>query len=373
MKITDVITTILNVRLPEPIIDATYVIPNRSAVLVEIRTSEGISGWGEACFYGGPPEVTKQIIDTELRSYLIGQDPRDIERLWENMYRGTVKHGRKGALIACISGIDIALWDIRGKVLNLPVYKLLGGLRESIPAYASGGFYSQSKDVEGLVEEVKSYVEKGFRAIKIKVGRESLTHDIQRVEAVRKAIGDDIVLMVDGNNAYMPYEAVTMGRALEELGAYWFEEPVPAEDVEGCAQVAHALDVAVAAGENEFTRYGYRDLILARAADILQPDVTWCGGITEARNIAYMASAWNIPCVPHAFSSAICLVANLHLNCGIPNSLFQEFDQNYNPLRSELTNENIKIDKESHLAPPQGPGLGVTINRDCFNKYRVEE
>lgn len=372
MKITKVEAMVLTCPLDKPIMDATYTLPQRSAVLVKVDTDEGLSGVGEAAYFGGPPMITKTIVEKELQEYLIGEDPLNIERLWEKMYQRSIKHGRKGAIIASISGIDIALWDIKAKAAKMPLYKLLGGCYEQIRAYASAGFYAPAKGVKELAAEMASYIKEGFTAVKMKIGRLSPAEDVARVMAVREAIGDDIDLLVDGNNAYTSYQAIKIARKMEEYNIFWFEEPVPAEDIEGSAIVADAIDTPVAAGENEFTRYGFRNLIINKAIDIAQPDVTWCGGITEAKKIAAMASAWNIICVPHSFSSAIALVANLHFSASIPNSLFQEFDRNYNPLRENLLQEPITINQDGYIELTDKLGLGVELNESVVKKYRVD-
>jgi len=371
MKITRVEAMTLTCPLDKPIMDATYTLPHRSAVLVKVDTDEGLSGIGEAAYFGGPPLITKTIIEKELQEYLIGEDPLNIERLWEKMYQRSIKHGRKGAVIASMSGIDIALWDIKAKAAGMPLYQLLGGCYQQIRAYASAGFYAEGKGLKELAAEMASYVKEGFTAVKMKIGRNQ-SEDLARVKAVREAIGDDIDLLVDGNNAYTAYQAIKIARKMEADNIFWFEEPVPAEDIEGSAAVAAALDTPLAAGENEFTRYGFRDLIINKALDIAQPDVTWCGGITEAKKIAAMASAWNIPCVPHSFSSAIALVANLHFSASIPNSMFQEFDRNYNPLRENLLIEPIRINKSGYIELMDKPGLGVELNQSIVKQYRVD-
>jgi len=372
VKITRVEAMVLTCPLEKPIMDATYTLPHRSAVLVRVDTDEGLSGLGEAAYFGGPPMITKMIIEKELQEYLIGEDPLNIEKLWEKMYQRSIKHGRKGAIIASMSGIDIALWDIKAKAAGMPLYRLLGGCHERIRAYASAGFYAEGKGIKELAEEMASYVKEGFTAVKMKIGRLSHSQDAARVRAVREAIGDDVDLLVDGNNAYTAYQAIKIARMMEEYNIFWFEEPVPAEDIEGSAAVAAAIDTPVAAGENEFTRYGFRDLFLNKAVDIAQPDVTWCGGITEAKKIAAMASAWNIICVPHSFSSAIALVANLHFSASIPNSLFQEFDRNYNPLRENLLTEPVKINKEGYIELWDKPGLGVELDQAVVQRYRAD-
>jgi L-alanine-DL-glutamate epimerase-like enolase superfamily enzyme len=371
MKITRVEAMTLTCHLDKPIMDATYTLPHRSAVLVKVDTDEGLSGIGESAYFGGPPLITKTIIEKELQEYLIGEDPLNIEKLWEKMYQRTIKHGRKGAVIASMSGIDIALWDIKAQAAGMPLYQLLGGCYQQIRAYASAGFYAEGKGLKELAAEMASYVKEGFTAVKMKIGRNQ-SEDLARVKAVREAIGNDIDLLVDGNNAYTAYQAIKIARKMEEDNIFWFEEPVPAEDIEGSAQVAAAIDTPLAAGENEFTRYGFRDLILSKAIDIAQPDVTWCGGITEAKKIAAMASAWNIPCVPHSFSSAIALVANLHFSASIPNSMFQEFDRNYNPLRENLLQEPIRINRSGYIELMDKPGLGVALNQSVVKQYRVD-
>lgn len=372
MKISKVEAMILTCQLDRPIMDATYTLPSRSVVLARIETDEGISGIGEAAYFGGPPMITKMIIEKELADYLIGEDPLNIERLWETMYQRSIKHGRKGAIIASMSGIDIALWDIKARSVGMPLYQLLGGCYEKIRAYASAGFYAEGKGLKELAGEMESYVKEGFTAVKMKIGRVSQAEDMARIKAVREAIGPNIDLLVDGNNVYTSYEAIKMARKMEAYDVFWFEEPVPAEDIEGSARVAHAIDMPLAAGENEFTRYGFRDLIINQALDIAQPDATWCGGITEARKIAAMASAWNITCVPHSFSSAIALMSNLHFSASIPNSMFQEFDRNYNPLREELLTEPVRINKDGYIDLPDKPGLGVELNEATVKKYRVD-
>ncbi len=372
MKITTVEGIVLTCPLDKPIMDATYTLPHRSAVLVKINTDEGVSGIGEAAYFGGPPLITRMIVEKELREYLIGEDPLNIERLWDKMYQRSIKHGRKGAVIAAMSGIDIALWDIKARAAGMPLYRLLGGCYEQIRAYASAGFYAEGKGLKELGNEMAAYVAEGFTAVKMKIGRLSQDEDIARVKAVREAIGDKIDLLVDGNNVYTSYQAITMARKMERYNIFWFEEPVPAEDIQGSAAVADALDMPVAAGENEFTRYGFRDLFLNKALDIAQPDVTWCGGITEAKKIAAMASAWNIICVPHSFSSAVALTANLHFSASIPNSLFQEFDRNYNPLREDLLKEPVRINKQGYIEMGNKPGLGIELDESVVRRYRVD-
>jgi L-alanine-DL-glutamate epimerase-like enolase superfamily enzyme len=372
MKITKVEAMVLTCPLDKPIMDATYTLPHRSAVIVRVDTDEGLFGIGEAAYFGGPPMITKTVIEKELQEYLVGEDPLNIERLWETMYQRSIKHGRKGVVVASMSGIDVALWDIKAQAAGMPLYRLLGGCYEQIRAYASAGFYAEGKGLKELAAEMASYVKEGFTGVKMKIGRLSQAEDIARIRTVREAIGDNVDLLVDGNNAYTSYQAIKLARKMEEYDIFWFEEPVATEDIEGSAAVAAAIDTPLAAGENEFTRYGFRDLIINKAIDIAQPDVTWCGGITEAKKIAAMASAWSIICVPHSFSSAVALAANLHFSASIPNSLLQEFDRNYNPLRENLLREPIRINKDGYIELADKPGLGIALDEATVKKYRVD-
>lgn len=394
MRIIDVKATVLACALEEPIMDSRLFIPERKAVMVEVFTDEGITGVGESMFVGGPPSTTTALIESELKDYLLGEDPFRVEWLWEKMYQGSMQHGRKGAIIAAYSGIDVALWDIIGKALNKPVYILLGGFRDRMRAYASGGFYQESKGVDKLVDEMAGYVKQGFTAVKMKIGRFSPREDLERVKAVREAIGEEVDLMVDANNAYTPYEAIKIGRELDRYDIYWFEEPVPPEDLIGSANVVAAIDVPIAAGELESTRYGFRELIVNRAIDIIQPDAAWSGGLTECKKIADMASAWFIPCVPHSFSSAFSLLSNMHLigstaGCMGPiggrRGWYQkrfneepyasegllELDRNFNPLREELIKNPIKIDGRGYVEIPNRPGLGAEVNPSVLERYQI--
>jgi L-alanine-DL-glutamate epimerase-like enolase superfamily enzyme len=239
-------------------------------------------------------------------------------------------------------------------------------------AYASAGFYTQTKGKRELALEMASYVEEGYSAVKMKIGGLSLKEDLERIRAVREAIGPEVELMVDANCAYTPKQAMAMAERMEELNIAWFEEPVPTDDVEGSAQLAAFTSIPIAGNESEFTRFGFRDLIVRRAVDIVQPDAIWSGGISECRKIAAMASAFGLPCVPHSFSSAVALVANMHLIASIPNGYLVEMDRNPNPLREELIHGPVRIDAESCVRMPQGPGLGIELDEGVIRRYRVD-
>lgn len=349
----------------------------RGTCLVEIETKDGIVGWGE-CY--GPSAVAKAFIDTQLGPRVVGRDAFDVEVVWEDLYNRIKDYGPKGMSIAAISGIDIALWDIMGKSTGKPVHKLLGGaFRNDVLAYATGLYFTDmDRLVAEAVEEAQGYVKAGFKAIKMKIGLGSIERDIERVAAVRKAIGPDIRLMVDANHCFSVPTAIRLGRKLEELGIEWFEEPISPEDIDGYIEVSRALDMAVAGGENEFTRWGFRDAIVRKAMDIVQPDVCAAGGLSECKKIATLAMTHGVECVPHAWGSVVGLSATVHFLAALPDqppSLFPfspmlEFEQEENPFRDHLALEPIR-QVEGRVKVPTGPGLGVEIDRKIIDRHRV--
>jgi L-alanine-DL-glutamate epimerase-like enolase superfamily enzyme len=292
-------------------------------------------------------------------------------------------------LMMGISGIDIALWDIIGQATKTPLYRLLGGYRDTIDAYASAGFYAEGKDANELAEEVGGYVERGFRTVKIKVGRNpdvmlnplhdmnardyaqaTFDEDIERVRAASKAAGT-ARLAIDANNAWTTPVALKFMEAISDVEIAWLEEPVATEDLAGSAELAHALSTPIAGYETETGLPGFRNLISLRAVDIVQPDVIWTGGITETRKVAALAQAFHLPVIPHVFSSAVSSIANMHLIAALPNAGLLEFDQNPNPLRSELFEEPIVVDSEGRVRLPEAPGLGVRLNQETIDTYRI--
>ena len=390
MRITDVTTLKVSFTPPEPMADAIHYIPKRSALLVRVHTDDGFTGLGESGGFGGSAESVEDIVLHDLRPKLLGQDPFMVERLWQMMYLPFKQRGRHGLLTMAIAGLDIALWDIIGQATRTPLYRLLGGYRDEVMAYASGGFYSASRDPRRLAEEMAGYVEAGFRAVKMKVGRDpstmlhplplvppsdfattTLEEDIERVRLVRQAIGPRVGLAVDANSVWNTPTAIKMGKELQRFDIAWLEEPVHNQDVAGSAEVAQALDVPVAGYEQTNGLYAYAELVSQRAVDIVQPDAIWCGGITECKKVAALAAAHHLPCMPHVFSSGVSLVANLHFIASIPNGLLLEFDHNPNPLRDELFDEPLVVDGRGMVKVPQRPGLGVRLNEATVAKYQL--
>ena len=392
MRITDVRTIPVEVKLPNAVYDANYTMATKPALLVEIETDQGLVGLGEAAHFGGPMASTSQVIEHELRNYLIGQDPRNIEYLWEMMHRRAYKHARGGIVIAAISGIDIALWDLRGKIAGMPLWQLLGGYRQRVPAYATGGFYAQGKGIKELSREMEAYVKHGFRAVKMKVGRNpgielsplramdnadacvvSLEQDLKRVAAVREAIGPDIKLMVDANGAWDVPTAIRMGRAMERYDVYWYEEPVSPDDAVGSAEVAARVGIAVAGYET--CSYGivdFRDYIERRAVHFVQPDVAWAGGLTETLKIAHMAQAANLPIAPHIHGSAIAVAAAVHLLGAVRNGSMAETVFPAHALMNELVKEPLLVDKNGDIILTDRPGMGMELDRKIVKKYRAQ-
>jgi L-alanine-DL-glutamate epimerase-like enolase superfamily enzyme len=377
--------------LDQALSDSIHYMPVRAALLVEMGTDDGKVGIGESAIYGGPASVVQTMIHDELAPRILGEDPTRPEWLWQVMTGRSHQHGDGGVLPAAVSGLDIAAWDLLGQTAGMPLYRLLGGYRDEVRAYASAGFYAEGKDAGGLAEEARGYTDAGFRHLKIKVGRTTdtpvnpLVHmdapgfatvtfseDLRRVRAVRKAVGDDVRLMVDANNAWTKLTALEAGREFERLGVHWFEEPVATDDRTGSAALAATIDVPIAGYETQTGLAGFRDLIADRAVDIVQPDVIWSGGITVCRRIAALAAAANMPCVPHVFSTAVSLAANLHLIASLPNSYLLEFDQNPNALRSELLEEPITPDERGVVTVPGGPGLGVRLDHETLRRYAAE-
>ena len=349
----------------------------RGSCIVEIETADGITGWGE-CY--GPSAVAKAYIETQFAPRIIGRDAFDVEVIWEDLYNRIKDYGPRGMVTSAMSGIDIALWDIIGKACGKPIHKLIGGAqRTEVTSYATGLYFiDMDRLIEEAVEEAREYVEQGFVAIKMKIGLGDPKLDIRRVAAVREAIGDKTRLMVDANHCFTVPQAIRIGRELEKLDVEWFEEPISPEDIDGYVEVTRALDMAVAGGENEFTRWGFRDLVVRKAMDIVQPDVCAAGGISECRKIATLASAHGVECVPHAWGSVIGLAATLQFLAALPDQPpsfrpmppLLEFEQCENPFRDHLSVEPI-VQQRGKVQIPTGPGLGIEIDRSILDRYRV--
>jgi D-galactarolactone cycloisomerase len=347
----------------------------RSAMIVEITTEGGLVGWGEAF---GPARITAAVV-AHLRQLLIGQDAIACDALWERMYNALRDHGQRGVVVEAISAIDVALWDIRGHYYDAPIYALLGGpLRTSVSAYATGLYRRRDDDhARYLCEEAAGYVARGFGAVKLKTGF-GVDHDIRMTHAVRDAIGPGVRLMVDANHAYDVADAIRYGRGVEALDIAWLEEPVVPEDIDGYVEVRRALSMPIAGGEASFGRYGFRDMLLRRSVDILQPDVAAAGGISECKKIFDMASAFGVRCNPHVWGTGITIAASLQLLAVVPEvppGLFPvapmlEFDCTDHPIRQAVLTRPLEP-SAGRTEIPAGPGLGVEIDRAALKRFAV--
>ncbi|NMB16047.1 MAG: mandelate racemase/muconate lactonizing enzyme family protein [Firmicutes bacterium] len=363
-------------RLCEPFGYSQMWYDDRGSCVVQVITNEGIEGWGEAF---GPAELNAAVIEKGLAPMILGSDPFDVEVIWQSLYNRYRDYGQKGIIICGMSALDIALWDIMGKAVDLPVCRLLGGVfRREFPAYATGLYFSPDFSLNKLIKEAQGYLDAGFRSIKMKIGYHP-REDIQFVQAVREAIGYDCQLMVDANHAYNAQTAIELGRRLEEYQVSWFEEPVPPEDIEGYIEVKHALDMAVAGGEGEYTRYGFKNLICRRAVDIVQPDTCCAGGLTEARKLVTLANTHGIQYNPHVWGTGIALYCGMHLIASIPDNPpsinplppMLEYDQTPNPLRENITMELPEVNKGLVSVPLDRAGLGITIDQEALARYAV--
>lgn len=364
MKITEVKTYALRYPLQTPFANSRLWNEARSACLVEVETDAGITGWGEA---------THMPARAALVAHVIGQDPFDREQIWNGL------NAFGWGDIAAISAVDIALWDIAGKALELPVHKLIGGAcREKISAYASGLFKKQVPDnVAALRDEARGYVEAGFTAVKMKIGFGAET-DVENVRAVREAIGSKTLFAVDANCAYDVGTALDVGYRIGDQDLYWYEEPVAPDEIESYRELRQKLPMRIAGGEQLQGRWAFRDAIQQRCLDIVQPDICIAGGFSECLKVQAMASANRVRVLPHMWGTAIRLAATLHWQATIPDypegiqpepSLF-EFDMTENRLRTELAREPIRV-VDGQVAVPQEPGLGVEIDREVLAKYAV--
>lgn len=350
-------------------------------LLVQIVTDDGLAGTGVA--HGRPMADIIRIIQDAFTPVLVGQNPLDHERLWQAMF--TMTHSRqegvfapegaphfgsglRAQVMAAIAGIDIALWDLKGKILGQPVYRLLGGLRNQVPAYASGGYYTDD-GIAGLVSEVESYVSLGYTAVKMKVGGETIAGDLERVRAVRTAVGDDVDIMLDANSAYDVDSAIAAARAFSECNIRWFEEPLHWYDaVHGLGQVAQAIDIPIASGESEIQRWACRDLVLHGGIRIMQYDATRAGGVTDWLKVAAHAGAHAVTMAPHHDPQI-----HGHLVATASNGLIVETFPNAqrDPLWAELYSERPEI-SNGILTLTDKPGFGVEFDERALDKYTAE-
>jgi L-alanine-DL-glutamate epimerase-like enolase superfamily enzyme len=387
MKIRSVQAISLHVPIPEHKQHTTDFgrISAFDSTLVRVETEGGPVGFGEAKAAVGSLGASAALvacIEQELAPLVIGEDARDISRLWDVMYNGSRAHfalarghafpilGRRGLTVAAIAGIDIALWDILGKSLGVPVWQLLGGRRHArMPAYASGGWAPADR----IAAELQGFLDRGnFKAVKMRVGAGdgTLEHSIRRVRAARDGLGDAVDIMCDAHGTWTVAEARRFCRAVADCDVAWLEEPVCVDDRRGQAEVRAATDIPIASGESEFTRFDFRDLIELRALDILQPDLSIAGGITEAMRIEALASAHQLRFAPHLWGGALTFAAGLHVAAIASSGFILEYSLGANPMLHELAPGAFPV-VDGMIEIPDRPGLGVTIDEAFVDRYRV--
>lgn len=388
MKITKVTSHVLQYDLPELLGYSQQYFTKRSAHLVEVETDEGITGWGECFGPGNVALANKAIVEKVIQPLIMGDDPLDRDVIWHKVYNLTRDHGQKGMPLQALSGVDIALWDIAGKVAGLPIHKLIGGAHRTEVGVYGYGMMLRPEETTSLAarfeDEAAAIRDMGFEATKMKVGF-GPRDDVKLAEAVRRGVGPDFPFMVDANHCYTTSDAFYVGRALEELDVYWFEEPVAPEDLDGYRELRAGLKVNIAGGEAEFNRWGWRALLENRGLDIAQPEVCALGGISEYLRVLALAHAHFTPVANHVWGSAIAVATNLQLLAAmppLPGGMHQwqpwlEFDTTDNRFRDQLLLEPLDIQGQvkrsgGKVAIPTGPGLGVEPDRDFIAAYRVD-
>jgi L-alanine-DL-glutamate epimerase-like enolase superfamily enzyme len=344
----------------------------RDAVVVKVTAEDGLVGYGES-HHGRSPGAVAHLVNTTLRQLVIGMDALDVIGVWARIYKMQLgSHGMGAGTAIAMSGIDMALWDIRGKATGWPLYRLLGGASRPVPAYA-GGVSLGYQDPATLVDEARLLVEAGYRAVKLRVG-DSPARDLQRVAAIREAFADDLTILVDANTAYTVADAREVMPGLESHRVGWLEEPFPPHDHRSYATAAAFSRVPLAAGENHYTRFEFSRLIEDRAVGVLQPDLSKTGGVTEALRIAAMASAWKLPINPHTSTTGLNMAATIHFLAAIDNGGYFEADASKcNPFREQLVSTPYTLDADGCVRPLESPGIGVEVDEQFLIAHPVIE
>jgi len=367
MKISNVEAFAISIPLTAAVSDAVRQITHRDHLIVRIKTDNGLEGVGFSLGYDGSKAMV-ELVNAIYRPLLQDANAFDSEYLWSEMYRQSIQAGRRGAALRTMSAIDIALWDLRGKHAKLPVMELLGVQSRRLRCYATGGYYREGYTEDDLVREMESYVAAGFGAIKLKVGKLSAREDARRMGRIRKAVGDDVEILLDANGGWPDAPtAIGVMRRLEEHRPFWIEEPVRADNIAAMARIAEALDTPVATGELEATRWAFADLLERRAADILQPDATVVGGVGEWLKVAHMAAAFDIPIAPH-YNWDI----HTQLQATIPNALFIEYFMRGSDVKVfDAVLENPIYPTDGYITPRTEPGFGLHYREEALNRYRI--
>ena len=386
MKITAIETFCMAWRMPYAIAYAKGEYQDREAVLVKVSTDDpDITGWGESAVWGGPHASTVAVIEKEIAPLVIGEDPRRVEHIWDKVFHGTYMHGRKGMVVSCLSGIDIACWDIIGKAAGQPLWRLLGGYGRPVTAYHSSGYYRRGDTPEAFAARVAESRRLGYRGYKMKIGNipqvnhheerpytVTFDEDIARIAAAREAIGTDRNLMVDANCALNPRVAMRYAEKLEPLEIRWFEEPVAPENVAGCAELAGRTRIAIAGFESETTAMTFARLMDAGAIQIAQPDVVQVGGLTELRKIAAYAGLKSLHVTGKNYSTAVGQAATLAMIYAVPHGDYFEDEADPLPWRREIVSRPYVTLEDGLAAPTDEPGLGLAIDEEKLKPWLVQ-
>ncbi len=370
MKITSITAIPLSFRLPEgkTVTMGVGSTTKRDAIIVRVQTDEGITGYGEA-HPGRSPGAITSLIHSTIAPMLVGMQATDVVGAWQRVHRMQLSsHGLGAGAALALSGIDMALWDIRGKAANMPLYELLGGTRRRLPAYA-GGIALGYQPKESLAEEAQEYVARGYKALKLRLG-DGVQNDIDRLRHVRQVLGEGVDILSDANTVFTMADARRVLPVLADIRAGWLEEPFACHDFASYREAAKITPlVPLAAGENHYTRFEFAQLLEAGAVQVWQPDLSKCGGITEGLRIAAIASAWRIPVHPHSSATGINHAATLHFMAATENSgYFEACVSKFNPFR-DMFGTQFEIGADGCVTPPEGPGLGVQVDESIFEKY----
>lgn len=344
----------------------------KDAVVVKVTTAGGLVGWGESHHARAPSTIAK-LLETTLKMLVMGEDASNIQGIWQKIYvKQLGSHGMGAGTAMAMSGLDMALWDIRGKATGWPLYKLLGGSNKPIPAYA-GGISLGFQDPAELVEEAKKHLSEGYKALKLRLG-DNPKDDIARVAAVRKAFGDDLIILSDANTGYSVADARAVMPALDANNVAWLEEPFPAHDYRSYAEAKSFGRVPLAAGENHYTRFEFSRVLEEKAITILQPDLSKTGGVTEFMKIAAMASAYKLPVHPHSSMTGLNFACSIHVLASLDHPGYFEGDVSKNNLfRDQMVSTPYKVDANGCVRPLEGPGLGLEVDEDFLIKHPVIE
>ena len=366
LRITGLETDLLRLPPGKPYADAIHEFgPDRGGVVVRLLTNSGITGWAYSSFgmMAGGPKVVQTVLETEIKPVLMGQDPGFPKRLRADLWKAVEYHGVQGVASFALAAADIAIWDILGKAAGMPAGKMLGAFSDRIPAYAMcGWYYPNDSDLSQYRRAIESHLEEGFHAVKIKVGRNDLDDDVKRIRAAQELCGKDRRVMVDANQVFNRNEALRRGRVYQQMGCFWFEEPLAPHEKDGYAELARELDIRIATGENEYTKYAFLDLLNRHGVDVVQPDNRRAGGVTEWMEIAAIADAFGVEVASHGGGPT-----NLHMLCAMPNAIYIE--------NGSLKGDSSSVEKlrmvNGALLAPETPGMGSELRRDYIQKYKV--